>query len=221
MIADERNCEALSVENNCLEPGALGVKCGHKQIFPSMASPTSAATPRTLTGKIISHIIGLLFCVGLPAFVTAIAPVAWLKLNRQGEQVSAHADTCLLFFIPYKTRTIDSVTELDQRSQSGSYTRHRRSGPDRYTQSEDQGFLILRGPAQEIEVEVTPHDIDGVEEKVEAFMKDRSATELKLFLVANWKFSVIAGGLVSLLTLLYVGGAVFALVKFLLGLLRG
>jgi hypothetical protein len=43
---------------------------------------------------------------------------------------------------------------------------------------------------------------------------------LKLFLVANWKFSVIAGGLVSLLTLLYVGGAVFAFVKFLLGLLR-
>ena len=43
---------------------------------------------------------------------------------------------------------------------------------------------------------------------------------LKLFLVANWKFSVIAGGLVSLLTLLYGGGAVFALVKFLLGLVR-
>jgi len=186
-----------------------------------MASPPPTPPPRTLTGKVVSHIIGLLFCVGLPVLVTAIAPVTWLRLERQGDQVSARAEVCCLFFIPYKTRVIESVTELGQRSQSGSYTQHRRSGPDRYTRSEDQGFLILRGPTQEIEAEVTPHDIDAVEEKVEAFLKDPNAGGLKLFLVANWKFSVIAGGLVSMLTLLYVGGAVFALVKFLLGLLRG
>jgi hypothetical protein len=47
-----------------------------------------------------------------------------------------------------------------------------------------------------------------VRERVEAFLQDESRSELRFWTVANWKFSVIFGGLISLLTVLYVVGVV-------------
>ena len=59
--------------------------------------------------------------------------------------------------------------------------------------------------------------------KCEAFLKDPQATELKLFVVANWKFGVIAGGPATLFSVVYVFGVVCATGMFLLrsaGLVR-
>jgi hypothetical protein len=172
---------------------------------------------RSLIGKIVSFLLhqlaALVLFVGIPALVTAIAPVSWVKFERRDGTVSAKAQTCLLFVVPYKTQAVSPVVGIGDRFVGGSYTRKRRPGRDRVTKSEDEGFLIIQGVEEAAEVSVTPHDLKSVIERSEAFLHDSQAAELKLFVVANWKFSVIGGGLISLLTVLYVvsivgGGAV-------------
>ena len=181
-----------------------------------MAISTGPNGKPTLAGKVVSQIIAFLVCVVAPGALTAIAPVSWLHFERQGDHVVGRANVCMFFFIPFQKIVVDPVTEVSQHEVSGSYTRQRRTGTDKYTQSEAQGFLSLVGPKSVGEVSVTPHNIKEVTEKVQVFLKDTQAKELKMFVVANWKFSVIGGGFMCLLTVLYVVGVVGASVQFLL-----
>ncbi|RBP42673.1 hypothetical protein DES53_106382 [Roseimicrobium gellanilyticum] len=159
----------------------------------------------------------LLVCFGVPALVTALCPVAWVKFERQGERVSAKASVCLYFFIPFKTYTIDPVVSVGRDFKGGSTRVERRSGRNEKITSEDQGFLVIKGESQEAPVPVTPFNLDSVLEKSNTFLKDSQATELKMFVVANWKFSVFCGGLAMLLPLLLVGCIVYALGQKLFG----
>lgn len=181
-----------------------------------MASSTTSKSP---AGLLASHLLGLLICVGLPALVTAIAPVSWVRFHREDGHVTATAKTCLLFVVPYRTVVVHSPVHAGRRDVSGTYARTKRGAGQRdvYTKSEDEGFLVIEGAEQFAEVPVTPHDLKSVIEKSQAFLDNPQATELKMFVVANWKFSIIAGGLVSLLTVLYVVGIALTICK---GLLR-
>ena len=154
-------------------------------------------------GSIGSQLFLLFFCVGFPGLCTAIAPVSWVKFQRTGDRVSAKAQVCVFFVLPYKTMTVDPVVGIGDRFVGGTESRERRSGQrDRVTKSEDQGYLVIQGDDHAAEVPVTPFNLKSVIERSEAFLEDPQATELKLFVVANWKFSVIMGGLTSLLTVL-------------------
>lgn len=161
----------------------------------------------------LHQLFAMLVCVGFPALVTAIAPVSWVDFERHDGRVSAHTRTCLLFVVPYKMRTIDPVIGLGDRFVAGTISHERRDGRDHRTKSEDEGFLIIRGSDQVAEVPVTPFNLSSVIERSEAFLNDPNSSELKLFVVANWKFSVIAGVLISLLTLLYVVGVTLGIVQ--------
>ncbi|MFN0196301.1 MAG: hypothetical protein ACKVT0_06125 [Planctomycetaceae bacterium] len=158
---------------------------------------------------VLMQLLALAVFVGFPVLVTAVAPVSWVRFERHGENVSATARICLLFVIPYKTLTVDPVVGIGDRFVEGSHTRERRTGRDRVTKSEDQGYLVIHGNDQVAEVPVTPHNLDEVIERTEAFLNEPQSDELELFVVANWKFSVIMGGLTSLLTVLYVGTLIF------------
>ncbi len=179
--------------------------------------PSVAAAWATL---VFQQLLALGVCVGVPALVTAIAPVSWVKLERQEGRVKADAQTCLLFVVPYKTSTVDPVTGFGDRFAAGTVTRERRPGPDRETKSEDEGFLVIEGPGQSAEVSVSPVSLGGVLDKANGFLEDSQAAELRLFVVANWKFSVIGGGLISLLTVLYVAGVTLGLLMKFVGLIR-
>lgn len=169
---------------------------------------------------VFQQLLALGVCVGVPALVTAIAPVSWVTLERQEGRVTAVAQTCLLFVVPYKTRTVDPVTGFGDRFVAGTVTRERRPGPDRETKSEDEGFLVIQGPGQSAEVPVSPVSLGGVLDRANGFLEDPQAAELRLFVVANWKFSVIGGGLISLLTVLYVVGVTVGLLMKFVGLIR-
>lgn len=170
-----------------------------------MANQPVVVRKATLLGVIGSQFIAFVVCVVIPGLLTAMVPVSWIKFERNGDRVTARAQVCLFFVVPYKTMVVDSVDGITDRQVTGSTTRQRRAGQhDRVTKAEDEGFLVIHGGDQTAEVSVTPHDLKSVVEKSEAFLKDQQATELKLFVVANWKFGVIAGGLASLLAAFYV-----------------
>jgi hypothetical protein len=169
-----------------------------------MADATTQKKKTTLGGVIFSQSLALLFFVIAPGAVTAIAPVTWVKFQRTGERVTARAQVCLFFVVPYKTMTVNPVIGIGDRFAEGTESRERRKGRDKFTKSEDEAFLVIHGENQSAELPVTPVDIKSVTERTDAFLRDSQATELKLFVVANWKFSVIGGGLASLLTVIYV-----------------
>ncbi len=188
-----------------------------------MSKPSTHNGKRTWASLVFSHLFGLFVCFGIPAVVTAIAPVSWVTLQRTGDHVSARARVCLLFIVPFRTADINPVISVGKRTIAGTMgLTERRSGrrPDRYTKSEDEGFLVIQGPGRAAEIPSTPHNLDSVLGKAEAFLQDPKATELQLFMPANWKFSVVAGGFVSLLTVMYLLGLSIALLKLLLRLLN-
>lgn len=186
----------------------------------SPASKPARSTAARLGGSLFTQLLALAVFVGFPALATAIAPVSWIQFERRDGRVSATARTCLLFVVPYKTVTIDPVTGLGDHVITGSVHRERRPGRDKLTKAEDEGFLVIRGTDQTAEVQVTPADLNSVIERSQAFLDDPQAGELKLFVVANWKFSILMGGLVSLLTVLYVTTMTLGLALKLIHLLQ-
>jgi len=166
--------------------------------------------------NIFLQIFALVVCFGVPALVTALSPVSWITFQRHGDHISAQAKTCLLFIIPFKTITVDPVLSLDDRTKTGGVHKERRSGRDHQVNLESEGFLILHGPEQEAEVSVTPHNLEAVVQKSQAFLADSQASELKLFVVSNWKFGVFCGGLATLLPVFILGTYGYLLVRILL-----
>lgn len=159
--------------------------------------------------------IAFLFCVLFPAFVTAVAPISRVWFVRENGVVSATAKTYLLFLILYRTQHVSPVIGIDDRFVAGKVDR--RPGKDRNTRSEDEAFLVINGEDGNAEVSVTPFNIESVSARSQEFLDNPEATSLKMTVVANWKFSVLAGGAISLLTVLYVVGIAWGLVR---GLMR-
>lgn len=188
-----------------------------------MAKTTANSNKPTFLQWAIPQLIAFVVCVGAPGFLTAMVPVSWLKFERQVDQVTAQAKICVFFIIPYRTENVAPVVAVSDREKSGSTTRHRRTGTDKYVKAEDKGYLTIEGPDQAAEVLVSPHDLKSVVEKATSFLKDPQSTELKMYVVANWKFGVIAGGLLSLLTVIWVIGvscSLFLMVLRPLGLAK-
>jgi hypothetical protein len=168
---------------------------------------------------LLGHAIAFFFCVVFPGLVTAVAPVSWVTFERQGDDVVANAKTCTLFFIPYQNKTIDPVVGVGDHFISGTYSR--RTGNRESTRSEDQAFLMIHGEGESrAKVPVSPVNIKNVTERAEAFLKDTQSTKLKMFVVANWKFSVLAGGAISFLTAIYVLGVTLSIFQGIGKLIR-
>lgn len=177
-------------------------------------SNSSTGKKDTLGGMIFTQFIAFVGCIVFPALVTAIAPVSWVKFERQGESVRCQSKTCLLFVIPYKSFEAQPVIGIGDRFLAGTESVRRRPGPDKKTKSEDEGFLVVHTQDASFEVPVTPFNLKSVAQQAKDFLDNPQLTQLNLFVVANWKFSVIAGGLVSLLTVLYVVGVSLAILTF-------
>jgi hypothetical protein len=168
----------------------------------------------SLRDLLLGHLIAFLFCVLFPALVTAIAPVSWIKFERQGGKVIARSRICTLFFIPYRSKTIDPVIGLGDDFIAGKYET-RRTGNRERVRSEDEAFLLIHGKSDTAKIPVSPASIKSVTAKAKAFLDDPNSTERRFFVVANWKFSIFAGGLISLLTVLYVVGITLSIIQSL------
>lgn len=176
----------------------------------------SSAAARERRSAILA---GLIFCVGLPGFITAIAPVSWIHLERRDGEVVATAETCAWFVVPYRTAVLQPLVGIDDRFIAGTdisrdaFGERYRSLNDR-RQSEDQATLILHGSEASVEIPVSPASIEQARERCVAFLDDPQAARERIFVVANWKFGILIGGALSLLTLLYLGGCAWLVLNF-------
>ena len=168
-----------------------------------------AAKKATLGEKIFGHAILILGCVLFPAFVTAIVPLSITRFTRDGGQIHATVSKHLLFVIPYRQIEVRNVIRVNDAFQGGTKIEQtsRRPGSSPTSSavsSEDEAFLVIEGAASTAKVEVSPVNIRNVVEKTRDFLKNSRQPDLRLVTVANWKFGVFGGGLLSLLTLFYL-----------------
>lgn len=161
-------------------------------------------------------VAGLVFCVGLPGCMTAMAPVSWIHLQRQGGHVAATTQTCVWFCIPYRTVVMQPLAGIDDRFVAGTEISRDAFG-ERYRhlnsrrESEDQAMLVLHGSDESVEIPVSQASIDAARERCVAFLDNPQAGSDRIFVVANWKFGIFIGGGLSLLTLLYFAGCAWLL----------
>jgi hypothetical protein len=155
--------------------------------------------------SIFNFVVGGIFFVIFPGLFTAIAPVTWIQFVRDSDHVSATTKTCVFFVIPYSTKTIDPVVGVDDRFKKGEFIRER-GRENRNKREEDQAFLKIHGEQDSVEISVSPVSVKSAKEKALKFLDETGDAKLRLFVVANWKFGVFAGGALSLLTILYVVG---------------
>ena len=176
-------------------------------------APTSKAG-QLAKGNLFTHVIGFMCCLVMPAFVTAIAPVAFTTLTRENGKVRAVASQNLFFVFPYRTSVVEDLQKVDDRFRQGEISYNRVDGERRKTRSESESFLVLQGVGDPVEVPVSPVNARSTVAKAEEFLRDPSRTRLRLFTVANWKFSVIVGVFVTLLAILYVTGVILSMLRF-------
>jgi len=159
--------------------------------------------------RIFGHALILLFFVGFPAFVTWIAPVTWTSFTRQDGRVEMKAKVCMFFLLPFRHEEVAEVTGVDEQTIAGTREKWNIGTADdqkNEVTSESVGFLLVHGRGQEARIAVSPASLSDVEGKVRDFLKDTAVANLQLFTVANWKISVVMGGIVCLFTVLYVVG---------------
>jgi hypothetical protein len=158
-------------------------------------------------------ILGFVFCVFLPGFFTAIAPVTYVNLQRQSGQVHAETRTCFFFVIPFKSQRLESVIGVGKHYVFGKSTRPHKGQSDRY-HSDDEGFLDLHSETETIQVAVSPVNVKDKLQQVQDYLQADTADSLSFAVIANWKVGAIAGGTLSLLTLVYCYGVIRLIVKW-------
>ena len=162
---------------------------------------------------LFGHLIAFLVCVGFPGFVSLMAPVSWVKIERNGEKFSATAKVCMFFVIPFRILTVEDVRGVDSRIQQGrsspaGRTSHSKSDPD------PEGFLVIQGNGDtKIEVPVSTSDVESVRDRVKAFLENSQGPTLRQFVAAHWTVGVVVVGFLSLMTLVYLFDRMVLLIR--------
>jgi hypothetical protein len=199
-------------------PNAAISKTGMSSSEDATTGPAKPKRPATLGEKIFGHAILLIFCVGLPVIFTAVAPLSVVHLWREGAVVNATVSKRLLFIIPFSRAMIRDVQSVGNQFVAGSSERRRTTGSgSRTAKTEDTAFLEIEGADGVAKVEVSPVNIKSVKKKAEAFIEDPAQSSLSFAVIANWKFGVIAGGILSLLTVIYVYAMLSSLIRWGVG----
>ncbi len=172
----------------------------------------------TFGGMLLQHIIVIFFCVVFPGGVTFIAPATWLTFERSSEGVRCDTRTCMFFVVPFKIQEVERVTGIGHRQRAGKTERKRKFGrtTDKNVQVDGEGFLQIYGEGDEqIEVSVSPASLESVMGKSNDFLASTEKGSTTIFAIANWKFGGLMGGVLSLLTLLFVVGYTLGFLKWI------
>ena len=181
--------------------------------------PVMAGQQKPILQRLFAHVMSFGLCVVLPAAVMSLMPVTSTTFTRDGAGVvRAVAVQRIFFVIPFLSEEVTVVTGVDDDHQSGTMSKTTRSGPVNdpkrpETRAEDMSWLVIQGRTGSIRVPVSPVNMDDVRRRARDFLQEPDKRELRLLTVANWKISVIAGGALCVLTLVYLGSLARGLVS--------
>lgn len=164
---------------------------------PATKQPVRA---ETASDRRFAHGALFFFMVLLPAVFTALLPVAWTTLTREQGVVTATTHKHLLMVIPFSWNTVAEVNDVDLRTESGSWTRSQ----GRYGKSEDKASILLVGKHSLAKVPVDAERAQDTALLMKGFLQDGASTSRSFFTYADLTFSLIVGGLLTLLSASYL-----------------
>ena len=173
----------------------------------------------TLGGMLLQHLIVFMICVVFPGGVTMMAPATWLTYERSEEVVRCKTRTCVFFVVPFKIQQINQVIEIGHRERAGRTERQREFGrtTNKTVSVDGEGFLQIRGAGdQVVEVSVSPASLESVWQRSNDFLTSTKETTTTIFVIANWKFGGVMGGILTMFTLLYVVGYTMGFLKWII-----
>lgn len=142
----------------------------------------------------------ILFCI--PGFfITFFSPSFTIELTRVNqERVDATVIKKLIFIIPVSKYTATNLVDTESETIDGGVIREGHRSTGRIVgEAEDDGLLLLKGAENEqIEVWISPKNLDDVKYEVQYFITEREPSSW-LWVVSNWKFGVILPGGILLL----------------------
>lgn len=163
-----------------------------------------ATDPLVQTAPMFSgvQLFGFLICVVVPALLTALFPVSYLRLERHGAVVRATASTCFFYVIPYRRQEVAEVVGVDDQITGGGVPRTGRSR----TESEREGWLILNGAGDsDLTVPCSPSSLENRRQTIREFLENStSEPALRLVCIHNWKFTFLFCIPWCLLTVLWI-----------------
>lgn len=181
-----------------------------------MTSPARTHSRSPAGQKVFAQVLGFFCCVGLPAFISAIAPVSVVHFERRdAERVSAELTTRVFYAFPYRRVKVEEVRSVGDRFHAGEVIRNRDGSGRREQRAESESFLVVHGREGAAEVPVSPVNIRSVVERAQAFLTQPAQPELRLIVVANWKFGVFLPILLSPLLILYLAGIFLTLWRWI------
>ncbi|MEP6669704.1 MAG: hypothetical protein ABJF10_11160 [Chthoniobacter sp.] len=154
------------------------------------------------------------FFVAFAGLMTLLAPTYSILLRRESEGVSVRVERRLLWWIPIRGQTVEKLQGVKASTERPEAT-DPHDGRDLQA-PETVGNLVLAGAAGEARATASPENLDEVQRAIEDFLRG-GPSELRLRAVTNWKFAVIAPGILAGL-----GGLLLLLFLWdVLGWLRG
>jgi hypothetical protein len=166
----------------------------------------------------LQHVIVFLICVAFPGGVTWMAPATWIRFERGEEFVSSKSWTCVFFVVPFKTQQVEQVTSISSRERAGKTERQREFGKTtkKTVNVDGEGFLQIHGAAEEmVEISVSPASLENAVRRSQDFLTSTKESSITMFVIANWKFGGIMGGILTIFTLLYVVGYTLGLLQWI------
>ena len=164
---------------------------------------------------VFAQVLGFVCCVGLPVFVSALAPVSVVRFERRDDRVWAELTTRVFYAFPYRRVEVGEVRSVDDRFHAGELVRNRDGSGRREQRAESESFLVVHGRDDAAEVPVSPVNIRGVVDEAQAFLAQPAEQDLRLTVVANWKFGVFLPILLSPLLILYLAGIFLTLWRWI------
>ncbi len=175
--------------------------------------------PFELLRTLYSFII--IFCIP-GAIITACVPSFTIELTRvNSERVDAAVSRNLLFIVPISRYTATNLVGTESVvidggviRRSGSTTSSGSSTGKIVGEAEDNGILLLKGQEGEppIEVEISPVNLDDVEDEIRYFITEGKEPSLRLWVVSNWKFGVILPGGILVFWIVVASMAVWSII---------
>ncbi|HRD97353.1 MAG TPA: hypothetical protein PLA97_13250 [Rubrivivax sp.] len=153
-----------------------------------------------LTEQLAEHLLAVLFFILLPAAWTALMPVAWTSFTREGPVVTATTHKHLLLVVPYTWQTLRGVTGVDFDYESGTWTR----SISTRTRSEDKAWIVLTGGPEKAVIPVDAEEAQDTARSMQAFLQDPNWASNSWFTYADFIFSLVASGVLTLLPLFYL-----------------
>jgi hypothetical protein len=147
--------------------------------------------------------------LGFASFISLLAPTHVVTLQREGDaQVHATVTRQLLLSVPIRTTTIlvTGVSSTTHAPEPGPLE----EGKVTPVRPEVEGVLVLRGESSSLDVSVSPAQLADVERTIRQFLEGADS-HLRLWLVSNWKFAVVATSVVALPGILLLLGTAWHL----------